>query len=63
MTVTLESLNEEYTKLCTTYGDLSLRIEAMTKQSQAIKLRVDELTRLQQDLIKANETQVNATPE
>lgn len=62
MTATLESLNEEYTKLCTTYGDLSLRLKAMAKQSEAIENRINELTRLQQDLLKANETQVNATP-
>lgn len=55
MTATLDSLNDEYTKLCTTYGDLTLRLEAMNKQAQAIKVRVDELTKLQQELLAKKE--------
>lgn len=52
MTVTLEDLNKEYTNLCTRYGDVTLRLEALKSEGAAIKVRVDELAKHQQELLK-----------
>lgn len=55
MSVTLETLNQEYTQLCTQYGDVTLQLEALNRRAVGIKQRVDELSKLQQELLAAKE--------
>lgn len=58
MSVTLETLNQEYTSLCTQYGDVTLQLESLNRKAGLIKNRVDELSRLQQELLNKKEPEV-----
>lgn len=51
MTHTLETVHAEYTQLCTQYGDLSLQKEALERKLTNIRTRVDELAKIQQELL------------
>lgn len=59
MSVTLETLNQEYTALCTQYGDVTLQLESLNRKASLIKGRVDELSKLQQELLSKKDESTN----